>query len=339
MKRIKEYWFIILYGLFAFLALIINPLSGGEITSLPWRVVAYIFMLLLVEEGMRKEKLLLPLMRVLNSIRETPFLFLVLLLSSFVLSLFLFDFMVILILLPFTIKLLKESNKAQYTASVVALMTLSTVIGGIISPFSPAGLMMLFESEKGFFTLLLSLLPQFLISLFIFIVESLVVLRKAKGDKIYLHIEKEDYWDSGRKGIRILYLAFFLVLVFGVNFNTIDLLLVTLIAFLILEREVYKRINYPVFITILLIMVTGSALKDTLPPLILSFLLTRFGALTALGVSESSIVSVLPGALLSLSFAFIYTLRELKEERRAYATNYALLALPHFIVYLIFALI
>ncbi len=339
MKRIKEYWFIILYGLFAFLALIINPLSGGEITSLPWRTAAYIFMLLLVEEGMRKEKLLLPLMRVLNSIRETPFLFLVLLLSSFVLSLFLFDFMVILILLPFTIKLLKESNKAQYTASVAALMTLSTVIGGIISPFSPAGLMMLFESEKGFFSFLLSLLPQFLISLFLFIVESLVVLRKAKGDKIYLHIEKEDYWDSGRKGIRILYLAFFLVLVFGVNFNTIDLLLVTLIAFLILDRAVYKRINYPVFITILLIMVTGSALKDTLPPLILSFLLTRFGALTALGVSESSIVSVLPGALLSLSFAFIYTIRELTEERRAYATNYALLALPHFIVYLIFALI
>ncbi len=339
MKRIKEYWFIILYGLLALIALIINPLSGGEITSLPWRAAAYIFMLLLVEEGMRKEKLILPLLRVLNSIRETPFLFLVLLLSSFVLSLFLFDFMVILILLPFTIKLLKESNKAQYTASIAALMTLSTVIGGIISPFSPAGLMMLFESEKGFFTLLLSLLPQFLISLFLFIVESLVVLRKAKGDKIYLHIEKEDYWDSGRKGIRILYLAFFLVLVFGVNFNTIDLLLVTLIAFLILERAVYRRINYPVFITILLIMVTGSALKDTLPPLILSFLLTRFGALLSLGVNESSIVKVLPGALLSLSFAFIYTLRELKEERRAYVTSYALLSLPHFIVYLIFALI
>lgn len=339
MKRIKEYWFIILYGLFAFLALIINPLSGGEITSLPWRVAAYIFMLLLVEEGMRKEKLLLPLMRVLNSIRETPFLFLILLLSSFVLSLFLFDFMVILILLPFTIKLLKESNKAQYTASIAALMTLSTVIGGIISPFSLPGLMMLFESEKGFFTLLLSLLPQFLISLLIFVVESLVVLRKAKGDKIYLHIEKEDYWDNERKGIRILYLAFFLVLVFGVNFNTIDLLLVTVIAFLILEREVYKRINYPVFITLILIMVTACALKDTLPPLILSFLLTRFGALIANGVNESSIVKVLPGAVLSLSFAFIYTLRELKEERRAYVTSYALLALPHFIVYLIFALI
>lgn len=340
MKRIKEYWFILFYCVVLCVSLFLSPLSGEDIVSLPWKSLSYIFMLLLVEEGIRREKLLLPLLRVFNSIRETPFLFFTLLLSTFVLALFLFPFMVILIMLPFTIRLLKESNKAQYTIPMAALMTLAATTAGTISPFNAAGLVILFNSSEGFFSLLPSILPQFFISTILFILEALFLLRKARRDEIYLHIEDEDYWDKDRKGIRILYLAFFLVLIFGVNFNTIDLLLVTLVAFLILDRSVYKTIAYSVFVTFVLIALSAAALKNiSIATLPLSIVLTRFGGLIENGATKNSVVLTLPSAVLSFSFAVLYGKRELKGQTKAYLLTYALLAIPHFLVYLLFALL
>ncbi len=336
--KIKEYWFLPVYFAFAVSALIIHPLTGEEIVDFPWRTVCYLFMLLLVEEGIRKENIVLPVFRLLNSVRSTPFMFFLLLLSAFLLSLFLFPFMVVLIMVPFTIRLLGESRKEKYTVSAAAMITLISVTSSLFTPFSPANLYLFLDTDVSYTTYMPSLLIPYGISFAICVIEAFVLYRGTKGDEIYLHIENEEYWDRERRGMRILYIAFFLVILFGRRFNTIDLLLVVALAFLILDRGIYKKINWALFLTLASIVLSGYVLSKTgvtenrIIALVTSVLLTRLGSYAA-GIGTEA---ALPSVILSLSFSFIYALREMKEQRKAFIKEYILLAFPHLIVFFIF---
>ena len=336
--KIKEYWFLPLYFVVAVASLVIHPLTGEEIVSFPWRTVCYLFMLLLTEEGMRKENIALPVFRLLNSVRSTPFMFFLLFLAAFLLSLFLFPFLVVLMMVPFTVRLLKESRKEKYTVPAVALITLLSEITTLFTPFSPANLYLFLDTDVSYTTYIPSLLIPFGVSLAVFVIEALIVFRETKGDEIYLHIEDEDYWEKDKRGMRILYTAFFLVILFGRRFNTIDLLLVVAAAFLILDRGIYRRINWALFLTLSSIVLSGYVLSKTnikdsrILSLLASVLLTRLGA-TAAGIT---IPQTLPSVILSLSFSFTYALREMKGQKKALAREYILLCIPHLVVFFAF---
>lgn len=340
MKRIKAFIPAVLYGILAIVFIIIKPLSGSEIVSLPWETVSYIFILMLLEEGIRKEKIVLPLFRLLNSIRSTPFLFFTLLFSTFLLSLFLFDFYTVLIMVPFTIELLETANKKNYVPVTIALVTLLGTITQLFTPFSISNLHLFLQRDTSYSSYMPTLLPPFFVSLFVFVAEALLVYRKTKGDEIYLHIEREDYWDKDRKGIRILYLAFFLVALFGRRFNTIDLLLVIAVAFVLLDRTIYKKINWTLFLTLFLIILSSYTLGriitvSRLTTLLSSFVFTRLGAEIAGGIGIEAVKSSLISTVFSLSYAFIYALKEMGD-KKAFVKDYILLMLPHAVVYAVF---
>ncbi len=343
MKKIKAFLPAIFYALSFLVLVIIKPLTGAEIVAFPWKTLSYIFILLLLEEGLRKEKIALPLFRLLNSIRSTPFLFFVLLSSAFILSLFLFDFYTVLILVPFTITLLMAANKNSYIPVTVALITLISTITSLFTPFSTANLYLFLEGDVAYSSYMSTLLPPFFISLLVIIAEALIVYRKTKGDEIYLHIENEDYWDKDRKGIRILYIAFFLVALFGKRFNTIDLLLVIAASFLFLDRSIFRKINWSSFITLFLIMLSSYTLGGIITPSKLSLffsslVFTRLGTEVAAASAVDSVKASLLSTVVSFSFAFIYALKETKE-KKAFAKDYLLLMLPHAVVYAVFAFI
>ncbi len=343
MKKIKAFLPAIFYALSFLVLVIIKPLTGAEIVAFPWKTLSYIFILLLLEEGLRKEKIALPLFRLLNSIRSTPFLFFVLLSSAFILSLFLFDFYTVLILVPFTITLLMAANKNSYIPVTVALIILISTITSLFTPFSTANLYLFLEGDTTYSSYMSTLLPPFFISLLVIVGEALVVYRKTKGDEIYLHIENEDYWDKDRKGIRILYIAFFLVALFGRRFNTIDLLLVIAASFLFLDRSIFKKVNWTSFITLFLIMISSYTLGRIIIPSKLSLffsslVFTRLGAEVAASATIDSVKASLLSTVISFSFAFIYALKETKE-KKAFAKDYLLLMLPHIAVYAVFTFI
>ncbi len=343
MKKIKAFLPAIFYALSFLVLVIIKPLTGAEIVAFPWKTLSYIFILLLLEEGLRKEKIALPLFRLLNSIRSTPFLFFVLLSSAFILSLFLFDFYTVLILVPFTITLLMAANKNSYIPVTVALITLISTITSLFTPFSTANLYLFLEGDTAYSSYMSTLLPPFFISLLVIIAEALIVYRKTKGDEIYLHIENEEYWDKDRKGIRILYIAFFLVALFGRRFNTIDLLLVIAASFLFLDRSIFRKINWSSFITLFLIMLSSYTLGKTITATKLSLffsslVFTRLGTEVAAASAVDSVKASLLSTVVSFSFAFIYALKETKE-KKAFAKDYLLLMLPHAVVYAVFAFI
>lgn len=54
--EIRKYWFPAIYLLLALAVLCIHPLTGDEIVSFPWKTAAYIFMLLLLEEGLKRRR-------------------------------------------------------------------------------------------------------------------------------------------------------------------------------------------------------------------------------------------------------------------------------------------
>ncbi len=338
--EIRKYWFTALYLILAVVSLCIHPLTGDEIVSFPWRTAAYIFMLLLIEEGLKREKIALPVFRVLNSVRSTPFMFFLLLLSTFVLSLFFFPFIVVAVMVPFTIRLLEESEKKKYTAVTTALITLLSVITTLFTPFSEANLYLFLESGVSYSSYMKELLPPFSASLGVFAVEAFIVFRKTKGDEIYLHIENEDYWDRERRGMRILYLAFFLVVLFGRRFNTIDLLLVTALALLFLDRRIYREMNWGVAATLILFMISGYTLGKTalrenrVLTALVSIVFTRLGGLAEGG----STTATLPSVVISFSLPLLYAIRETKDEKKEMVKKYALLALPHAVLFILFSI-
>ena len=318
---------------------IISPLNGEEICAFPWKTILYIFMLLMVEEGLKKENIALPVLRFLNSIRSTPFLFVMILTFDFLISLVLFDYVAVLIILPFTLKLLDVSNKSQYKVKLSSLIIVFSSITSILSPFSMGNIYFLLEGNEKYTNTLLSILLPFTISLFLFIVEAFLLLRKTKGDEIYLHIENEDYWDKDRRGIRVLYCAFFLTLLFGRNFNTIDLFLVVLGVFLLLDRSIYKKINYPLFLTFFFVGVSSYIFRNlgkmsTLTGLSTSILFTRLGG----AIEGYKAITTLPGTLFSFSPTLIYALREMQNKKKETLSLCLLLSLPHIVIHFLFAI-
>lgn len=338
--EIRKYWFVILYLLLALGALCIHPLSGDEIVSFPWKTASYLFMLILLEEGLKREKIALPFFRVLNSVRSTPFMFFLLLSSTFLLSLFFFPFIVVSIMVPFTVKLLEESRKEKYTSVSVALITLLSVITTLFTPFSEADLYLFLESGVSYSSYMKELLPPFFASLAVFTAEAFIVLRKTRGDEIYLHIENEDYWEKERRGMRILYASFFLVVLFGRRFNTVDLLIVVAAAFLILDRKIYREIDWGVLAALLLFMLSGYTLGKTSPGEnrmlggLISVVFTRLGGLAA----GSGVTATLPSLIISFSIPLLYAVRETEREKKETVKKYALLSLPHALVYVLFFL-
>lgn len=336
--EIRKYWFPAIYLLLALAVLCIHPLTGDEIVSFPWKTAAYIFMLLLLEEGLKREKIALPLFRLLNSVRSTPFMFFLLFLSTFILSLFFFPFIVTAVMVPFTVRLLEESEKKKYTSVSLALITLLSVITTLFTPFSEANLYLFLESGVSYSSFMKELLPPFFASLAVFTIEAFVVLRKTKGDEIYLHIENEDYWDKERRGMRILYSAFFLVVLFGRRFNTIDLLLVVALAFLFLDRKIYREIDWGVLAALLLFMVSGYTLGKTslagnkVFTALTSIVFTRLGGLAG----GSSTTAALPSVVISFPLPLLYAIRETKDEKKEIAKKYVLLALPHAVIFIFF---
>jgi hypothetical protein len=344
-KLFKENWYTLLYLLTAAAAIVIRPLTGEEIVSYPWDTLCFIFMFMITAEGIRKEKLALPVFRVLNSVRSTPFLIFLILLSTFVFTLFLPGYAVVLIMLPFVIKLLKESNREKYTTKTAAMIVLLSEITGLVTPCSFGNIPLFYNRDTSFSVYASTLLIPFACVLVVFVLEAFILFRKTKNDEIYLHIEKEDYWDNERKGKRILYPAFLIVLLFGRRFNTIDLLLVVALAYVILDREVYRTFNWGFFITVALIITSAYTIgriipEETLSETLISILFTRAGGAVARGNSITAVRHSLPSAVLTFSLPFICALRELEgKEKKAFVKEYILLTLPVLIVLTVFSLI
>ncbi len=341
MKKIREYGFLPLYLLLSLAVFFLHPLSGKEVVALPWKTVSYILLFTLVGEGMKKEYLHLPLLKLFNSIRSTPFLFSVILLSTFLLSLILSDYLVIAMLLPFTAELLREARKEKYTIPTAALMTVLSTLTGLISPVSRTGIHILYTEGTGFVSYLEKILLPFSLSLLIFLLEAVLVYRRTRGDEIYLHVENEPYWDKEKRALRILYPSLLLVLIISRRFRAPDIfIIITLILFLF-DREVFKKTDWTSFLTVLFILIFSYTLSHILTGgrteiLLSSILMTKDGSIAAFGPENAARVS-LPSAFLPFSFPVLTALRIISD-RKSCLKECILLSLPHLFLFLLFAL-
>lgn len=330
METIKKYKESILLFFIALISLFLSPLSSTRFLNFSFKSLAYIFLFILVEEGIKKENLLLPLFRLLNSIRTTGFLTFVLVFSSFVLSFFIYPIILLSLVIPFVVKLIKVSNKEKYKNRILSLILLASLTSSLISPFS--NMANYIEYTESSSSILHALLIPFLLSLLILIVETGLVIKKMQGDEIYLHIEDEEYWDNERKGIRVFYLAFFVVLFFATRFNAIDFFLVVLVALLLFDRKLFKGLNYNiVFSTLFLFVIRDSLLNTQLsnaPRFVMSLLSLVMGRIVT--VSFSPKIGL--GALFLLSYPLCYITNKIeKEERKSFLKTYYSFSLPFFL--------
>lgn len=331
METIKKYKESILLFFIALISLFLSPLSSTRFLSFSFKSLSYIFLFFLVEEGIKKENLLLPLFRLLNSTRTTGFLTFVLVLSSFVLSFFIYPIILLSLIIPFVVKLLKVSNKEKYRNSILSLILLSSLSSSLISPFSNmANYIYYIETSSSLFS---SLIIPFLITFFILIVETAITIRKMNGDEIYLHIEDEEYWDNEKKGIRVFYLAFFVVLFFATRFNAIDLFLVVLFALILFDRKLFKTLDYNLILSVLFLFIIrdsfiNTQLLNNVPRFVMSLLALVFGRIVTVSFSLEIGLS----ALFLLSYPLFYIASKVeKEERKGFFKTYYSFSLPFFL--------
>lgn len=328
MKTIKKYKESLSLLFIALISLFFSPLSSTRFLSFSFKSLSYIFLFILIEEGIKKENLLLPLFRLLNSIRTTGFLTFVLVLSTFVLSFFIYPIILLSLIIPFVVRLIRVSNKEKYKNRILSLILLSSLTSSLISPFS--NMANYIEYTENSTSIFHTLLIPFLLSFLILIVETVLVINKMKGDEIYLHIEDEEYWDNERRGIRIFYLAFFVVLFFATRFNAIDLFLVVLVSLLLFDRKLFKSLSYNlIFSTLFLFIIRDSiintALMSNSPRFVMSLLALIMGRI--LTISFSPEIGL--GALFLLSYPLCYITSNLeKEERKGFFKTYYSLSLP-----------
>lgn len=331
-NKLKRYFYLVFYLLLFISITLINPLSGREIVNIEWKAVLYIVLFFLIENGLEKEKIVLPLFRLLNSVKSLPLLLVLLTLSSALLSFFLFDFITVMILVPFTIELLKVSNKESYITSVVAFMTVAAIVTNAFSPFGEANIFLYSTSQFNYSS---SLIPQ-LIFLALLLIEATLVIVPTKRMELYLHIENEDYWERERKGLRIFYLALFVLLLFLPRFNTIDIFLVVMVSILLFDKGLFKKVDYSILLGLITVVLIGQNLKtmeianNKLNTLLSSIALTRLGSFSILGGEKTVLFETLPSIFLSFSFSPLISYRLLKKngEERGYLKKYSLLSLP-----------
>lgn len=327
METIKKYKESFVLFFIALISLFLSPLSSTRFLNFSFKSLSYIFLFILIEEGIKKENLILPLFRLLNSIRTTGFLTFVLVLSSFILSFFIYPIILLSLVIPFVIKLIKVSNKEKYKNKILSLILLSSLTSSLISPFSNmANYIYYTENSSSLFQILI--IP-FLFSFLILVVETGLVIKKMKGDEIYLHIEDEEYWDNERKGIRIFYLAFFVVLFFATRFNAVDLFLVVLVALLLFDRKLFKSLNYNLILSTLFLFVIRDSIINTqfsnAPQIVMSLLSLVMGRIVTINFSPKIGLS----ALFLLSYPLCYITSKIeKEERKAFLKTYYSFSLP-----------
>ena len=264
----KQIVFVV--ALFAsLLSLILSPPTGERFISLDWRTLFTLFMLLLVLEGFKKEKMFYPFFCLTDRFKTLKGLTYFLVGVVFFLAPFITNDVSLLTFVPLTIIIFKGIKKEKYLLQTVILENIAAISGAFLTPFGN---------------------PQ---NLFIYTNERI----------------EHDAPDPQNRGLRVFYLALLVLLLVEIItrvFNFIDIVIIVLAALLIFDRKVFKKVDYYLLSTFFLFFLFSSSIADI--PFVKDFLSTHVsGNEYWWGLGISQIISNVPGTALLLDFSNNYT--------------------------------
>ena len=315
MKKINSFikkQIVFVVSLFAALfSLLVSPPTPERFLSLDWRTLFTLYMLLLVLEGFKKEKMFYPFFKLTDRFKTIKGLSLFLVAVVFFLAPFITNDVSLVTFVPLTILIFKGIRKEKHLLEIVILENIAAISGAFLTPFgNPQNLFIYTNTAVSPTSFILHMIPMWSVGLIGLYFAVSFVFRKDPKEPIYLD-ESIDHESPApdKRGLRIFYLALlFLLLVEIITriFNFIDIVMIVLAALLIFDRKVFKKVDYYLLSTFFFFFLFSSSVADI--PIVKEYLSSHVGGNEywwGLGISQ--IISNVPGTALLLDFSTNYT--------------------------------
>lgn len=289
----------------AIVSLFITKPSMALVSSIDWKTLATLFMLLSVLDGFKHENLFQPLINLAGKIGTQTGLTFFLVFSVFFSSMFVTNDVSLIIFVPLTIILFRAGGKEKYTIPVLVLENIAAIRGSLLTPFgSPQNLFLYSGSGIHAVDFLKMMLPlnigsAVLLSLFI-----LIMYRKNPKEKIGGSEELNAVWEKEGRAKRILYFSLFAIIIVMIVSRTSlwpYVTALTVIALLIFDRKVFLRVDYALIFTFLCFFVFSSSLSAN--PAVSEFLRKSVAGREYLwSILLSQVISNVPAAIVLWPF-------------------------------------
>ena len=315
MKKINSFikkQIVFVVSLFAALfSLLVSPPTPERFLSLDWRTLFTLYMLLLVLEGFKKEKMFYPFFKLTDRFKTIKGLSLFLVAVVFFLAPFITNDVSLVTFVPLTILIFKGIRKEKHLLEIVILENIAAISGAFLTPFgNPQNLFIYTNTAVSPTSFILHMVPMWSVGLIGLYFAVSFVFRKDPKEPIYLD-ERIDHEspDPDKRVLRIFYLVLlFLLLIEIVTriFNFIDIVMIVLAALLIFDRKVFKKVDYYLLSTFFFFFLFSSSVADI--PFVKEYLSSHVGGNEywwGLGISQ--IISNVPGTALLLDFSTNYT--------------------------------
>lgn len=295
----------------ALISLLVSHPTAERFLSLDWRTLFTLFMLLLVLEGFKKEKMFYPFFCLTDRFKTIKGLSYFLVGVVFFLAPFITNDVSLVTFVPLTIIIFKGINKEKCLLPIVIIENIAAITGAFLTPFgNPQNLFIYTNTEVSSMSFILHMLPMWIVGLVGLFLAVNFVFRKNPKEPIYTNdrIEHEAP-DPQNRGLRVFYLALLVLLLVEIvtrMFNFVDIVMIVLVALLIFDRKVFGKVDYYLLSTFFLFFLFSSSIADI--PFVKEFLSTHVGGNEywwGLGISQ--IISNVPGAALLLQFSENYT--------------------------------
>lgn len=247
----------------AVVSFFVTPPSSALLSSIDWKTLAILFMLLSVLDGFKKENLFLPVIRLASRFGSIRGLSVFFVFSVFFSSMFVTNDVSLIIFVPLTILMFRAGGKEKYTVPVLVLENIAAVRGSLLTPFgSPQNLFLFGKSGMSALSFMLMMLPLWVASgvlLYIFI---LFLFRHDPKERIVATDAGMSEWTDEGRVLRSVYLVLFIIIIATVVSRTVYWPYVTLfvtVALLIFDRKVFTRVDYVLLLTFLCFFVFSSS--------------------------------------------------------------------------------
>lgn len=315
MKKINSFLkkqIVFVVSLFAALfSLLVSPPTPERFLSLDWRTLFTLYMLLLVLEGFKKEKMFYPFFKLTDRFKTIKGLSLFLVAVVFFLAPFITNDVSLVTFVPLTILIFKGIRKEKHLLEIVILENIAAISGAFLTPFgNPQNLFIYTNTAVSPTSFILHMVPMWSVGLIGLYFAVSFIFRKDPKEPIYLD-ERIDHESPApdKRGLRIFYLVLLFLLLIEIItriFNFIDIVMIVLAALLIFDRKVFKKVDYYLLSTFFFFFLFSSSVADI--PIVKEYLSSHVGGNEywwGLGISQ--IISNVPGTALLLDFSTNFT--------------------------------
>lgn len=249
----------------AVISLFITPPSKDLLSSIDWKTLCTLFMLLTVLEGFKKENIFSPLLKRTSRLKSMKGLTAFFVFAVFLTSMFVTNDVSLIIFVPLTIILFRAGKKEHYIIPVLTFENIAAIRGSLLMPFgSPQNLFLYSQSGISAPDFIKMMFPLWIMSAFL--LTGFIFFLYKKDLKEEIIVPEEDVcgeWKKENRIKRILYLCLFTLVIAAIVTRTPYWPLVTLIvlaAVLIFDRTILLRTDYVLLLTFFCFFVFSSSI-------------------------------------------------------------------------------